>query len=239
MFNLDQSIAEWRRQMMAGGIKTAEALDELENHLREDVEQQMRAGMDAEAAFEGAIQRIGQAGALSREFAKVGKTRQRRNLKNILLRLLGVPMAFSDDLTASARETLELGRMEALVFHHDFIGTEHVLLGLLNTETDIVPQVLKRMGISRELVRAEIGRIIGPGLQGGSAHALPYTPRVKKSLALASKEARGLKRHQIGAEHIFLGLLLEGGGVAALVLKGLGVSPDHARREILKELRLT
>ncbi|MGD0650007.1 MAG: permease prefix domain 1-containing protein [Verrucomicrobiia bacterium] len=78
MFNLDKAVADWRRQMAAGGIKTAEVLDELESHLRDDVEQQMRSGSNAQQAFEAAVQRIGQAGALQAEFARAGGTKEAR-----------------------------------------------------------------------------------------------------------------------------------------------------------------
>jgi hypothetical protein len=72
MFNLDEAVADWRRQMAAGGIETTEVLDELESHLRDDVEQQVRSGMSTQQAFEAAVQRIGQANAIRSEFAKAG-----------------------------------------------------------------------------------------------------------------------------------------------------------------------
>ena len=220
--------------MAAAGIKSRDVLDELESHLREDVEQKSRAGMDGKTAFENAVRGIGQPEALRREWAKAGTTN--RNIKNMLLRFLGFPMLVSENFTASARETLELGRQEAMGFHHDFIGTEHVLLGLLDAETGVVPRVLEKMGVRRELVRAEIEKIVGAGSQCGNVQALPYTPRVKKSLDLAAREAKILKRPQIGAEHIFLGLVIEGSGVAGLVLKRLGVDAGKACGEIMKEL---
>src|SRR2546428_7761154 len=80
MFNLDQAIADWRRQMLAAGIKTPVPLNELESHLRDDVEQQVRSGVNAQPAFESAVQRIGQAGALKGEFAKVRDTKWRQRL---------------------------------------------------------------------------------------------------------------------------------------------------------------
>lgn len=238
MFNLDHAIAEWRRQMIAAGIKLPQVLDELESHLREDIVRRIRSGMPAEKAFDKAIEGIGEACALRDEFRKVGMGTLWQRVWRAMLRLVGFSSAVPGDFTASARETLDLGRQEALGFHHDFIGTEHVLLGLLATESGTVAKVLQKMGASREAVRYEIGKIVGPGPQREAVHELPYTPRVKKALEIASKEARTLERsHIINTEHIFIGLVLEGGGVAALVLKRLGIDVVRAREEILKELR--
>ena len=236
MFNLEHAIAVWRRKMAAAGIKSRDVLDELESHVRENIEQQLRSGVTAEKAFEHAIQRMGQARALREEFGKIDRATLRRRAKSALLKLLGLSTVAPTDFTTSARETLDLGRQEALGFHHDFIGTEHVLLGLLARESGIVAKVLRKMGVSREVVRTEIGKIVGAGPQCEVIHKLPYTPRVRKALELASQEARALERSNIiNTEHIFLGLLLEGGGVAALVLEKLGVDAAKARAEILKE----
>jgi ABC-type transport system involved in cytochrome c biogenesis permease subunit len=133
MFNLEQSIAEWRRRMLAAGVNNPGVLDELESHLREDVARQTRTGASAEQAFEVAVQCVGQPAALQQEFAKAAAfngTRLQR-LKGALLRFLGVPPPPQNLLTAGARESLQLGEKEALGFHHDFVGTEHVLLGLM------------------------------------------------------------------------------------------------------------
>jgi hypothetical protein len=237
MFNLDHAITDWRRQMLAAGIKSAEVLDELESHLREDIEQQMRSGVVAKTAFENARQRIGQAGALGEEFGKIDFLMRRRNIKSALLKFLGIPIAAPLVFTPGARDSLDSGRQAALGFHHDFIGTEHVLLGLLATENSIVPKVLRNMDVSSEVVRNEIENIVGHGPQREVIHELPYTPRVKKALEFASQEARALGCScVINPEHIFLGLILEGGGVAALVLKKLGVDAAKAREQTLREL---
>ena len=90
MFNLDQAIAEWRRQMLAGGINTPVPLDELESHLREDVEQQVQAGVDPLQAFDAAVQRMGQASALKTEFWKVGGSTERKQMKRIITILAGL-----------------------------------------------------------------------------------------------------------------------------------------------------
>src|SRR5262245_54995251 len=138
MFNLDKAISEWRQQLAAGGIKASEVLDELESHLREDIEQQMRSGATEQEAFEAASSRMGRTDLLKSEFDKVGSTRWQklRKLKAILLGFLGWKEAFPfPDLrafTPCGVHTLELAGEEAPRLGHDFIGTEHVLLGLMN-----------------------------------------------------------------------------------------------------------
>lgn len=239
MFDLEQAITEWRRQMLAVGVKTPALLDELESHLRDDVEQQMRLGANAQEAFEIAVRQIGQPDALRNEFTKIGPTKRTRlqRLKSALLKFFGASPPLANAYTADAREILELGGKEALGFHHDFIGTEHLLLGLLELETGIVPGILQRIGVDRRIVRQEIEKIVGFGLPQPNTSTLPYTPRVKKALELSGREARAQNRMRVSPEHIFLGLMLEGGGVAALVLRNLGVSAAMIRGEILKELR--
>lgn len=238
MFDLEQSIAEWRRQMLAGGIKDSAVLDELESHLRDAFERQAQSASSPQEAFEIAVRQIGQPGALQTEFAKAGATNETglRRLKNAFLRFIGIHPPASIIFTPSAQRTLELGGQEALGFHHDFIGTEHVLLGLLELENGIVTRVLGKMHVDHGVVRSEIEKIIGNGPSARFNSTLPYTPRVKKALELAGKEARTHKHIHVGAEHIFLGLLLEGSGVAALVLKKLGVNNQTAREQMLKEL---
>jgi hypothetical protein len=242
MFNLDQAIAAWRQQMSAGGVKTRAILDELESHLRDDIEQQIRSGIAAQSAFENAVQRIGQPYALKTEFAKVGATPWplRRKIKRLVLGFLGWGDTISfpplNDFTAGARATLDLAREEPLRFHHDFIGTEHVLLGLLRADTGIVPRVMRKLAIDGEAVRNEIEKIVGTGPVHETAATIPYTPRATNALHLAAQEARALNHAHIGNEHILLGLLLENKGVAGLVLRNLGVQVDQTRREILKEL---
>jgi Clp amino terminal domain, pathogenicity island component len=242
MFNLDHAISEWRKQMSAGGIKTPTVLDELECHLRDDIEQQMRSGITAQSAFESAVQQIGQPRALKIEFAKVDEVKWalRRKLKSILMKFIGwgnaTPFPPLSNFDASARATLELAQKEPARFHHDFIGTEHVLLSLLKSDTGVVPNVMRKMAVDGETVRKEIEKIVGIGPVHEAAAAIPYTPRARNALHLAAKEARALNHAHIGNEHIFLGLLLESDGVAGLVLRNLGIHIDKTRQEILKEL---
>jgi len=234
MFDLDRVMAEWRRQMAAAGIKSSDVLDELEGHLRDEMENQVRSGLTAQQAFEVAVRRIGQPGALKTEFSKVIGTRWAllRKLKSIFARSANVPFPSLDDFSASAKQTLELARAEAPRLHHNFIGTEHVLLGLLTLENGVVLEMLRRIGVDRKDVQTEIEKIVGLGPDQGPVPEIPFTPRARKALRLAADEARALNHPQTGPEHIFLGLIEEGSGVAALVLRNLGVNVEKARDEI-------
>jgi hypothetical protein len=236
MFNLEEAISEWRGQMLAAGVKNPNVVDELESHLREDVARHAQSGENAEQAFEAAVQRVGHARLLKREFAKLGgkKWVLLRQLKGILVGSL-VPFPSLSTFTPSARRTLELARMEAPRLHHNFVGTEHVLLGLLTLENGVVPNVLKRMGVDREDLRKQVENCVSIFPSKKMPARLPYTPRVKKSLRLAAREAKTSHHACVGAEHIFLGLLLEGDGVAGRVLKNLGLSSETTRKEILRE----
>jgi hypothetical protein len=239
MWELDQAIAEWRKQMLAAGISSPVPLGELENHLRDEVERLMASGMDAQTAFQAAVVRIGHPYKLRLEFAKAASTKvaMSRKLKAGLLQFFGLtPVASFKDFTSSARESLAFAGEEPRRFHHVFVGTEHVLLGLLRLEGGIVARVLGRIGVDCQTVREKIEMIVGMGSAAiTSPSIIPYTPRAKRALQLAAREAAVLRQPHVGAEHIFLGLLLEGDGVAALVLKSLGVDANKARREILRE----
>jgi hypothetical protein len=237
MFNLENSIIEWRRQMIAAGVKDTNVLDELESHLREDVESRMAAGAGAEQAFEAAVQQIGRARALQHEFAKVGgrKWALLMKLRGIFVERI-IPLPSPGKFGASARQTLELARTEAPRLHHNFIGTEHALLGLLSLESGVVPNVLKRMNVDREDLRKRVEMWISIFPSRKMKANLPFTPRLKKALHLAALEAKAGNHACIGSEHIFLGLLLEGDGVAARVLQSLGLNIQTAREEIQREL---
>lgn len=237
MFDIEQSIAEWRRQMLAASVKNPNVLDELESHLREDVARQAQSGLGGEQAFEAAVQRIGQAGPLKREFAKVGGSKWALlgKLKGFFVQSV-VPFPSLSTFTTSARQALELARTEAPRLQHNFVGTEHVLLGLLALDNGVVPNVLKKMSVDREGLRKQVEMWASIFPSKKMAAILPYTPRVKKALLLAVREAKACNHAGIGPEHIFLGLLLEGDGVAARVLKNLGVNIQTAREEVLREL---
>ena len=142
----------------------------------------------------------------------------------------------SQNFTPRAQQVLALSRKEAERFHHNYIGTEHLLLGLINLGQGVAVNVLQKMGLDLETVRAAVEKQVGLGPEQMDAEAIPYTPRVKKVLALASKEAKALTHSYVGTEHLLLGLLREGEGVAARVLKSLDVDIERCRQEILAEL---
>ncbi len=190
MFDLEKAIADWRRRMRAGGVKRQDVLDELESHLRDDVEQLVRPGSSARESFEAAVERLGRADSLRREFGRAGRKPWPLlwKLKLILAEILAPAPSlngFSDD----ARHTLEEARREAPRLHHNFVGTEHVLLALLQPESGIVPDVLKKMGVNRDDLRQKVEQWVSIFPSENVAGAPPYTPRVKRALRLAALEA--------------------------------------------------
>jgi ATP-dependent Clp protease ATP-binding subunit ClpC len=141
-----------------------------------------------------------------------------------------------NNFTPRAQQVLALSRKEADRFNHNYVGTEHLLLGLIKLGQGVAVNVLQKMGLDLETVRQEVEKQVGSGQENKTAGNIPYTPRVKKVLALAGKEAKALQHSYVGTEHILLGLLREGEGVAAQVLKNLEVDLDRTRNEVLKEL---
>ncbi len=350
MFDLETAISEWRKRLVATGLKSRNALDELESHLRDDIEELVRSGKAVENAFELAVVRIGQSVVLAEEFSKVLPERRHRpkylmgfslmsaglifwsatwilvetgvssvaeglvflavylvtaylaalpfcyhrlpSLQNpavqkaitvasllanlwIVLALLSalgkvqihlpetlvmlfwsiVPAlmatilaydtynlsrkraraaAVLECLTPETQRTLDVARDEARSFHHDFIGTEHVLLALLQSGSPGIARVMKRFGLEAAAVRAEIERIVATWSPATRGNEIPYTPRAIRALDLAAREAHAMGGTAAGLEHIFLGLIIEDGGVAGLVLRNLGVNADRVRAEILK-----
>ncbi|MEZ5405980.1 MAG: ATP-dependent Clp protease ATP-binding subunit [Verrucomicrobiia bacterium] len=141
-----------------------------------------------------------------------------------------------NNFTPRAQQVLALARKEADRFNHNYVGTEHLLLGLIKLGQGVAVNVLQKMGLDLETVRAEVEKQVGTGPDTKMAGNIPYTPRVKKVLALADKEAKTLNHSYVGTEHLLLGLLREGDGVAARVLKSLDVDIERTRLEVLKEL---
>src|SRR5438874_2140799 len=141
-----------------------------------------------------------------------------------------------NNFTPRAQQVLALARKEADRFNHNYVGTEHLLLGLIKLGQGVAVNVLQKMGLDLETVRMEVEKQVGSGPETKMVGNVPYTPRVKKVLALAGKEAKALNHSYVGTEHILLGLLREGEGVAARVLKNLEVDIERTRNEILKEL---
>ena len=366
--------------MAAGGIKSTEVLDELESHLREELERQLRSGVDEEHAYESAVGGIGEVTALKAEFAKLKRpdegwrkflrtfyfssvafvllvntwtlleyemsllervlgiavtsvitlclvclpyllkslpaTRYSRLLKVIKLAIhfvwvwpmmallqaihvaqwevgiiptmvlwclaaaiglsalayglndrlrpgddsggppppfqprtqpippirpcppdFGISLPYAQKFGPIACEALEAASQEASRLGHDFIGTEHVLLGVLRLAKGAFADALGKLHLDRETTRLEIERMVSPLPASSGRRTVPLTPRARKALQLAAREADALDHPCIGAEHIFLGLLLEGSGVAALVLRKLGVRAGKTRCEILSRLK--
>src|SRR2546430_946891 len=141
-----------------------------------------------------------------------------------------------NNFTPRAQQVLALARKEADRFNHNYVGTEHLLLGLIKLGQGVAVNVLQKVGLDLETVRMEVEKQVGSGPETKMVGNIPYTPRVKKVLALAGKEAKALNHSYVGTEHILLGLLREGEGVAARVLKSLEVDIERTRNEILKEL---
>ncbi|CAA6689713.1 MULTISPECIES: ATP-dependent Clp protease ATP-binding subunit [unclassified Lentimonas] len=141
-----------------------------------------------------------------------------------------------NNFTPRAQQVLALARKEADRFHHNYVGTEHLLLGLINLGQGVAVNVLQKMGLDLQTVRSAVEKQVGTGPESKPSGNIPYTPRVKKVLALAGKEAKALNHSYVGTEHILLGLLREGEGVAARVLKSLEVDIERCRNEILSEL---
>ena len=146
-----------------------------------------------------------------------------------------------NNFTPRAQQVLQLARREAERLNHGYVGTEHLLLGLVALGQGVAVEVLRKMGVDLERVRREVERLVGAGEAtllpaGASSGNIPFTPRVKKVLALAGSEARALNHSYIGTEHILLGLLREGEGVAARILENLNVDLENARIAVLKEL---
>src|ERR1700716_4125297 len=147
-----------------------------------------------------------------------------------------LPPRTMNNFTPRAQQVLALARKEADRFNHNYVGTEHLLLGLIKLGQGVAVNVLQKMGLDLETVRMEVEKQVGSGPETKIVGNIPYTPRVKKVLALAGKEAKALNHSYVGTEHILLGLLREGEGVAARVLKSLEVDIERTRNEILKEL---
>ncbi|MEI6167004.1 MAG: ATP-dependent Clp protease ATP-binding subunit [bacterium] len=142
----------------------------------------------------------------------------------------------SGNYTPRAKQVIQIARTEADRFNHAYVGTEHLLLGLVALGQGVAVTVLERMGISLESLRLEVEKAVGQGPETKTAGNVPFTPRAKKVLQLATAEARALQHTYVGTEHILLGLLREGEGVAAQVLRTLNVDLDTTRIEVMREL---
>jgi ATP-dependent Clp protease ATP-binding subunit ClpA len=134
--------------------------------------------------------------------------------------------------TDRARRVVVLAQEEARMLNHNYIGTEHILLGLIHEGEGVAAKALTSLGISLEAVRQQVEEIIGRGQEALSGH-IPFTPRAKKVLELSLREALQLGHNYIGTEHILLGLIREGEGVAAQVLVRLGADLNRVRQQVV------
>src|SRR6266511_825000 len=142
------------------------------------------------------------------------------------------PRGVFERFTDRARRVIPLAQEEARRLNHNYIGTEHLLLGLLAEGEGVAAKALEGLGISLEAVRVQVQEIIGQGQAAPTGH-IPFTPRAKKVLQLSLREAMQLGHAYIGTEHILLGLIREGEGVAAQVLVRLGADRDRVRQQVI------
>src|SRR3954454_5500066 len=141
-----------------------------------------------------------------------------------------------DKFTERARKVLQLAQEEAQRFNHNYIGTEHILLGLVREGDGVAARVLNNLGIELHKVRSAVEFIIGRGDRMVMGE-IGLTPRAKRVIELAVDEARRLNHHYIGTEHLLLGLVREGEGIAAGVLESLGVSLEKVRAQVIEVLK--
>src|SRR3954454_22983137 len=157
--------------------------------------------------------------------------------KTLLIEATGDPRMSDkfDKFTERARKVLTLAQEEAQRFNHNYIGTEHLLLGLVREGDGVAARVLSNMGVQLPKVRSAVEFIIGRG-ESVIMGEIGLTPRAKKVIELAVDEARRLNHHYIGTEHLLLGLVREGEGNAAEVLRGLGLELDKVRAHVIQVL---
>ncbi len=138
--------------------------------------------------------------------------------------------------TERARKVIILAKEEARRFNHDYIGTEHILLGLIREGEGVAATVLQKLGLSLENIRLEIEKLVQPGPATQIIGDIPFTPRAKKALELAAEEARALGHNYIGTEHLLLGLIRENEWMASQVLLNLGLDLNSVRNEVMELL---
>src|ERR1700741_3607236 len=138
--------------------------------------------------------------------------------------------------TDRARKVMQLANQEAQRFNHEYIGTEHILLGLVKEVTGVAANVLKNLDIDLRKIRLEVEKIVQAGPDMVTMGQLPQTPRAKKGIEYSIEEARNLNHNYVGTEHLLLGLLREQEGVAAQVLMNLGLKLEDVREEVLNLL---
>src|SRR5881392_2694308 len=145
-------------------------------------------------------------------------------------------MDMFERFTDRARKVMALANQEAQRFNHEYIGTEHILLGLVKEGSGVGANVLKNLDVDLRKVRLEVEKLVKSGPDMVTMGKLPQTPRAKKVIEYAIEEARNLNHNYVGAEHLLLGLLREHDGVAAQVLMNLGLKLEEVREEVLNLL---
>jgi ATP-dependent Clp protease ATP-binding subunit ClpC len=145
-------------------------------------------------------------------------------------------MAMFNRFTERARKVILLAKEEAKRFNHDYIGTEHILLGLVREGEGVAAAVLASFGLTSDKIRIEVEKLVQPGPTTVISGDLPFTPKAKKVMELATEEARALGHNYIGTEHLLLGLIREGEGVASQVLMNLGLELERVREEVMNLL---
>ena len=145
-------------------------------------------------------------------------------------------MAMFNRFTERARKVILLAKEEAKRFNHDYIGTEHILLGLVREGEGVAAAVLASFGLTPDKIRIEVEKLVQPGPTTVISGDLPFTPKAKKVMELATEEARALGHNYIGTEHLLLGLIREGEGVASQVLMNLGLELEKVRGEVMNLL---
>src|SRR6267154_2850008 len=145
-------------------------------------------------------------------------------------------MDMFERITDRARKVMQLANQEAQRFNHEYIGTEHVLLGLIKEGSGVAANVLKNLDVDLRKIRLEVEKLVQSGPDMVTMGKLPQTPRAKKVIEYSMEEARNLNHNYVGTEHILLGLLREQEGVAAQVLMNLGLKLEEVREEVLNLL---
>ena len=145
-------------------------------------------------------------------------------------------MPMFNRFTERARKVILLAKEEAKRFNHDYIGTEHILLGLVREGEGVAAAVLASFGLSPDKIRIEVEKLVQPGPATVVSGDLPFTPKAKKVIELSMDEARSLGHNYVGTEHLLLGLIKEGEGVASQVLMNLGLELDKVREEVMNLL---
>lgn len=219
-------------EQLATAARVRDELHELAEALLDHFVEQAR---DAGCSWS----QIGSALGVSKQAAQQRHTASRSVARRLLGRLSGPPRRgrgpFFGRFTDRARAVVVLAQEEARSFNHNYLGTEHILLGLLREEEGVAAKALASMGVSMGNVRDQVREIIGEG-PTPPAGRIPFTPRAKKALELALRESRALHHDYLGTEHILLGLLRGADGVAVQILERLGVDYDRSRDAVLRLL---